>query len=184
MKLGDKTPTNNMENEELKGDVSAEEAKNEENVEDSTSSEDSAKADEGANDEASEVEKLKKEVQTLRAQKEHFKKKAGVKASEVKTNASSDDTLTREEVVLIANGMTLEDMDQLKIIQKGSGLNLKEAMETPMFKAYSKEQQAETKRKKASLGASKGTGGGSEIESKPNMTEEEHRALFKKYQNK
>ena len=171
-----------IENDEvLEGGVSAEETNEETSTEEST---EETKTDEGVNDEASEVEKLKKEVQTLRAQKEHFKKKAGVKAGEVKTNASSNDTLTREEVVLIANGMTLEDMDQLKIIQKGSGLSLKEAMETNMFKAYSKETQAETKRKKASLGASKGTGGGSELRAKPNMTEEEHRELFKKYQNK
>jgi len=144
----------------------------EEVVEDTTEEEE-------VNENEAEIERLRKENLTLKAQKEHFKKKANKKD----INTSSDASFTREEAVLIAQGMDLEDLDNLKVIQKGQGLKtFKEAVESPLFVAYSKAKKAEKKRKESSLGASKGSGGSSDTVFKPDMSEEEHRKAWKEAQ--
>lgn len=130
-----------------------------------------------------EIKALKKQVHLLQAQKEHFRKKAEKVAD--KPNTASDNVFTRDEAVLIAQGMDLDDLDNLKAIQKGTGVKtLKEALESPLFKAYSKEKKEEQKRKAASLGASGGTGRSSEIKPKPNMSEDEHRKFWATHYNK
>lgn len=129
---------------------------------------------------AEEAKALKKQVATLQAQKEHFRKKAE-KAGEIKPNTPSDNGFTREEAVLIAQGMDLDDLDKLKAIQKGLGLgSFKEALESDLFTAYSDKKKADKKRQQASLGASGGTGRSGTIEAKPNMSEEDHRKLWEK----
>ena len=131
------------------------------------------------------VEALKKQIATLKAQKEHFRKKSEKVGDVKKLNTSSDNVFTREEAVLVAQGMSLDDLDKLKGIQKGLGLkNLKEAQESDLFVAYSEKKKADKRRESASLGASGGTGKSSEVKAQPNMSEEEHRKLWAEHYKK
>lgn len=123
--------------------------------------------------------RLIKENKTLKAQKEHFKKKSQAIPAKTDTPSSSE-FLSREEAVLIAQGVDIDDLDQLKAIQKGFGYkSFKEAMDSQLFKAYSKEKKAEKERESASLGASGGSTG-----SRPavtsDMSEEDHKAAWAK----
>ena len=109
-------------------------------------------------------------------------KKAEKEAKEAKAKlaekAKPDTTsLTREEAVLIAKGMDEADLDILSTIQKGSGITLKEAQESTLFKAYLKDKQSKVKKEKSQLPASK-TSLGLNKDGKP-LTPEEHRAKFK-----
>ncbi len=96
-------------------------------------------------------------------------------------DTSSEDVLTRDEAMLIAGGVDAEDLEQLKAIQKGTGVSLSEAVKNPMYEAYKEKKVKEAKRKKAQLGAGSGSGGGeSDDINKPGLTEEEHRKLWSK----
>lgn len=127
--------------------------------------------------------RLLKENKTLKAQKEHFKKKSQV--TPAKTDApSSSEFLSREEAVLIAGGVDIDDLDQLKAIQKGFGYkSFREAMDSPLYKSYSKDKKVEKERESASLGASGGSTG-----SRPavtsDMSEEDHKAAWAKVYQK
>jgi len=130
-----------------------------------------------------EYEALQKKLKTVQAQKEHFRSKAG--KQETKPDTSSDNVFTREEAVLIAQGMDLDDLDKLKGIQKGLGLkSFKEALDSDLWTAYSEKKKADAKREKASLGASGGSGKSSELTAKSDMSEEEHRKLWEAHYKK
>lgn len=124
-----------------------------------------------------EYEELKKQILTIKAQKEHFKKKANKKET---VSTPHEDSFTREEAVLIAQGMDLEDLDNLKAIQKGLGLSsFKDAVDSSLFKAYRNEKQTEKKRKESSLGASGGSGDSTESKFRPGMSAEEHEKAWR-----
>jgi hypothetical protein len=85
-----------------------------------------------------------------------------------------------DELRLIARGLSDEDIDQAKVIAKGRGIPLVEALKDPLYEAYKKEKEEREKREKSHLGGT--TGSGQEIEEplvKPGMTREEHQKLFK-----
>jgi hypothetical protein len=103
---------------------------------------------------------------------------------EIKTKQdTTNEYLTKDEAILIAKGMDLEDIEQAKLIQKGMGSSLKDALENPLFKSYMAQKEAEEVRRKAQLGAS---GGGSakvdEGFNKPDLTPEQHRKLWEERQ--
>lgn len=136
------------------------------------------KPDEGSADDAEELKKKNKQL-FERAKKAEGELKA-LKSKGKGAESTSGDYLTRDEAILLAKGIDLEDMDQLKLIQKATGSSLKEAMENPLYQGYIKNKEAEIKRNKAQLGAA---GGESAVEkefNKPNLTPEEHRALWEK----
>lgn len=120
----------------------------------------------------SEFTKLKRQAIAYKSQKENSptpkEKKSGL-------------DINADELYLIAKGYDDEALEQLRIIARGTGTNLKEARENPLFKNYEAKQKEEERRSKAKLGASNGSGfsqGGQVI--KPNMTETEHKAIWEK----
>ncbi len=90
-------------------------------------------------------------------------------------SVSSD--ITREELVLIAKGMSEEDINQASIIAKGSGKTLKEAVESDLFKSWKATNEANAKSEQAQLGASKGSGTQSNS-GWEGLTDEEHKKKF------
>ena len=124
-------------------------------------------------------EKLKKEKETLAAQKEHWRKKAEEKklAPQVETPQVSNDYLTREEGILLAQGYDQDDLDNLRRL--AGNKKLTEVIEDPLFVAYQSQKKAKQRASKAQLGAST-----SSIlkTSKPieEMTQEEHKDLWLK----
>lgn len=101
-----------------------------------------------------------------------------------KEKKSSPD-INPDELYLIAKGYGDDALEQLRIIARGSGTTLKEALNNPLFKTYETTQKNEERKAKAKLGASNGSGfsqGGPAV--KPNMTQEEHMAVWNKMSGK
>jgi hypothetical protein len=122
-------------------------------------------------------QRLVKEVQTLKAQKEHFKKKATQTPKETETNKTNTSSgLTREEAILFAKGLTEEDIELAAKIAQVNGVSLVKATEDDYFQAKLQARQQEARSKGAKLGAS--TGGGFEIPSQ--LSDEEHEAQARK----
>lgn len=85
-----------------------------------------------------------------------------------------------DELKLIARGLSDEDIDQAKVIAKGRGISLPEALKDPLFTAYKSGKEEQAKRDGSRLGASHGSGQSTEEPLvKPGMSREEHEKLFK-----
>jgi hypothetical protein len=127
--------------------------------------------------------RAKKAEAEARALKAQLKAKAEAKKEEApkKINQNSD-SISREEVVLMTQGFDDEDLTKLGVIAKGLGITLTEAKSDPMFEAYLDKKKAEIKKKKAAMGASKGSGATQQdgIDFNRPMTDEEHKAAWKK----
>lgn len=132
--------------------------------------EDEVKSDE-------ELEKLKKEVETLKAQKEHWRNKASEKKIETST-------LTEEAVemkILKSQGMADELIESLKKVAKVTGKPMLDAQSDSVFIAMKNEYERKLKEEKSSLGASRGS---AQVKAKadtntPGLTEEAHKQLWK-----
>jgi hypothetical protein len=97
-------------------------------------------------------------------------------------NKPPEDNIS-EELRLIARGLSDEDIDTAKVISKGQGISLQEAIKSSLFKAHQTVRDEEAKKESARLGASKGSGQATEESLyKPDMSRDEHLALFKKHQ--
>ena len=108
-------------------------------------------------------QKLKKEAETLKAQKEHWRKKANLKATEKETkeeiNKPNTEQVKETDIIelarLASKGYSDEEISLLKDIKTLKGFdNLAEAINTPLFKANLKEKEEREKKEKASLNAS------------------------------
>lgn len=86
-----------------------------------------------------------------------------------------------DELKLIARGLSDEEIEKAKVIAKGNGTSLQEALKDDMFIAYQTKLKEDKRKEDAKLGASRGSGE-SEDDTliKPDMTREEHQAAFKK----
>ncbi len=112
--------------------------------------------------ETEDVEKLKETNKRLfeRAKTAENKLKEFNKKPD-STNNSVPQTVDPVEVANLANalqGLTQEEIDFAKTIAAGGKTTLLQALQTEGFKAYHKNVEAEERKKKAALGASKGSG--------------------------
>lgn len=90
-----------------------------------------------------------------------------------------------DELKLIARGLSDEEIEQAKVIAKGKGIVLAEAIKDPLFLSYQATLKEQEKREKAKLGASKGSGESEDTTLiKPEMSREEHMEAFKKVMGK
>lgn len=86
-----------------------------------------------------------------------------------------------DELKLIARGLSDEEIEQAKVIAKGKGIVLTEAIKDPLFLVYQSDLKEKERKEKAKLGASKGSGESQDDTLiKPEMTREEHEKAFKK----
>lgn len=142
-----------------------------------------AEQEETTND--SEVEETPEE-ETITVSKEKFKamqKKAiAFDANKKAPPKNINNTLSREEAILIAKGRSEDELDLLHTIAKGKGVSLLDAEKNPLFLAYEEKQSEEKKKEQARLGASKGSGYSEAKDdfNKPGLTNEEHKELWKK----
>lgn len=144
--------------------------------------------DEETTDLASELEKKNKILSQVlaRAKRAEEEVKKFKSLNETKAQPKINNTLSREEAILIAEGMKVDDLNQLQVIAKGKGVSLLEAKEDPLFTSYYEKVIKERKSEAAKLGASKGSG---QVQNKPNfnqvgLSEEEHKRLWKESLNK
>lgn len=137
-------------------------------------------ADESADDSKPDVEKLQETNKKLfnrakTAEAELKKLKSQPKVEAPSTNA---DVLTREEAILIAEGMNADDLDKLKAVAQIEKLSLLKAKDTELFQGYLERIETQRKKDKAKLSASKGSQTKQE-KSVADLTDEEHKALVK-----
>jgi hypothetical protein len=135
-------------------------------------------------------EALLKEVQTLKAQKEHYKSKAEKLAAQIETPVAkpqlTKSELSKDEIRLIAKGVPQDEIDHLLALQagykaQGSDKSLLELYEKePAVIALREKKEEEEKKKKASLGPSGKTGNRAESTVRNGMTREEHMAEFER----
>lgn len=104
--------------------------------------------------------------------------KARVKELEKAVQTNSPATVP-EELKLIARGLSDEEIDQAKVISKGKGVTLSEALKDPLFVAFQEKRVEERKKEDAKLGASKGSSSSSTIVDTTKMSREEHMKYWK-----
>ena len=162
-KVEETTETNDEELEETEAEEVDEETNEEDNDDGTPTIED--------------YQRLKKEAETLKAQKEHWRKKAQTsqpKGEELKksneTNVSEEDLI---RTVRLASQLDDDDLEVLKTL----GGSLAEKINNPLFKAYKENKVKKQKSESASLKPSNGI---SAPKVKPDMTPEEHKAWVKK----
>jgi len=108
---------------------------------------------------------------------------AKAKELEQKINAKpliNQEQVSRDELVLIAKGEDEEVIDKAKVLAKGSGISLKEALEDPMIIAFKEKKAEEAKSKAAQLGGSGRAVAKTEQLIKPGMSRDEHKEAWKK----
>lgn len=129
------------------------------------------------------AEALRKEVETLKAQKEHWRKKATQPIQ--KTEQPKETPVLSEEVIevkiLKSQGLSDDLITQLKKIAKVNETGLIEAQADPYFVAFKEKLEEDQKKARASLGASKGSGQvkkGKDFQT-AGLTDEEHKQLWR-----
>ena len=120
---------------------------------------------------------------TARAKKAEEELKALKAKPQVNTN---NDPQLSDELKLIARGFTDEEIEQAKIIAKGTEKNLTEAVKNPLFLTFQADLKDKERKEKAKLGASKGSGETQEEVTglQSGSTREEHMKAFKKLTGK
>lgn len=81
-----------------------------------------------------------------------------------------------DELRLIARGLSDEEIDQAKVIAKGTDKSLSEAIKSPLFVAFQKDLKDQQRKEKAKLNASKGSSQESD-KSTSDMSRDEHQKL-------
>ena len=129
-------------------------------------------------EEVDELERLRKANAQINARA----KKAEGELKALKANPPiKNDPQLSDELKLIARGLSDEEIEQAKVIAKGKGVVLAEAIKDPLFLSYQATLKEERRKEKAKLGASKGSGE-SQDESliKQDMPRDEHQKVFNK----
>jgi hypothetical protein len=126
-------------------------------------------------------EKAEKAEQFARTAIARAKKaEAELKALQANPPIKNDPQLS-DELKLIARGLSDEEIDKAKVIAKGNGTTLNEALKDDMFIAYQKKLKEDKRKEDAKLGASKGSGESEDSTLiKTEMTRDEHQQAFKK----
>lgn len=121
------------------------------------------------------VARAKKAEADLKALKE----KAG-EATQITNNAPSEETI--DVKILQSQGLDDEAIGYLKKIAQVNGTTLIEAKKDELYKAFEEKREREEKAKKASLGASRGSGAIRKEKSitSPGLSDEEHKELWRK----
>lgn len=121
------------------------------------------------------VARAKKAEADLKALKE----KAG-EATQITNNVPSEETI--DVKILQSQGLDDEAIGYLKKIAQVNGTTLIEAKKDELYKAFEEKREREEKAKKASLGASRGSGAVRKEKSitSTGLTDEEHKELWRK----
>lgn len=120
------------------------------------------------------------QVQNKKLYERAKKAEAELKKLKSETKPIINDMIS-EELRLIARGLSDEEIDQAKVIAKGKGIPLQEAIKTDLFTVYQRDLKEKERKENARLGASKGSSESpSDTLVKPEMSREEHEKAFKK----
>ena len=156
-------------------------------VDTNTDVEETTNSNEGGDEETTDLAKENENLRKALAQNNARAKKAEEEIKKLKSTPAPSQQINNnnpefsDELKLIARGLSDEEISQAKVIAKGKGVALTEAIKDPMFSLFQKDLKEKEKREAAKLGGSKGSGeSADETLIKPNMTKEEHMEAFKK----
>ena len=110
-------------------------------------------------------------------------KKAEEELKALKANhPPTNDPQLSDELKLIARGLSDEEIDQAKVIAKGKGIVLAEAIKDPLFLSYQATLKETQRKEKAKLGASRGSGETQEevTGTESGSSRDDHMKAFKK----
>lgn len=116
--------------------------------------------------------RLKKEQETRKALESQLK--------DSQKNQVANSSISREEVILIAKGYDEKELEVAQGIAKGFGIPLTEAVKHEMFVTYKEKKEKDDKSEKAKLGASNSSGSRKDTSIKPDMSDEDHKELWRK----
>lgn len=125
--------------------------------------------------------KAREEAEALAKQQEELKKTLSPEPKEVDT-PKAEESLSREEAILYAKGLTEEAIARAKKIAAVDETSLLEAVDSDLFKTWQEKQEADSANQSAQLGASKGSAPHKEEGFTPGQSKEEHKALWEKAQ--
>ncbi len=129
------------------------------------------------------AKKAEAELKRLKAEPVKAVTNVNVSSADAKPINSTNpqaDTLSRDEAVLIAQGMDLTAIEKAKQVQTATGKTLLDAVEDELFKPWHQNHVAEIRKSKArELGASKGSGTTPGNGITPGMSTEDHKAFVK-----
>ena len=148
-----------------------------------TTDESTEQADESTEDVSqlkAELAKFKDIAERRKAKLEELSKGSQDSQSSQKTDSKSE--LSTDEIVLLAQGLSEEQVAYLKKVATVEGMSLKEAKNSPIFTTWMKSEEERIKAEKASLGASQGSGSRKAQKSfkTQGLSKEEHKELWKK----
>jgi len=127
------------------------------------------------------AKKAKKDADLANNYKIRAEKAEGELKKAPKPADKPNDPQLSDELKLIARGLSDEEIEQAKVIAKGKGIPLTEAIKDNLFTIFQADFKEKERKEKAKLGASKGSGESQEKpEIKSGMTREEHQEAFKK----
>ena len=130
-----------------------------------------------------EEERLRKEAEakTAKVAKDlEDAKNAPPQKPEEKNPPTRENTLSEEEIRLIARGLSDEEIDEAKAIAVGKKITLTEALKDNTFLLFQNDFKDKKRKEDAKLGASHGSGQGptGEPKVKSGMSRDEHKAAF------
>lgn len=130
-------------------------------------------------DQKKRAEKAEQELKRLKAERAEKTKSEPKKVSEPEGQQS--DTLSREEAILFAKGLSEDEVEKAKSIARVEGVNPLVAAESGYFKFWKSEQEKKREVEETQLGTSTGS---PKIKPKkdfttPGLSKEEHMALWK-----
>jgi len=132
------------------------------------------------------VEALKAELEKQKEQNAklyaRLKKQPEVKKSNTVKSDNSEGNI--ELIEFFAKGNSREDYEKLKVIMKGTGLSMSEAMNDQLYQSYKEKKDKEARDEKAQIGVSKSNSSSTNFGIKPGMTQEEHKEAWKKLNSK
>lgn len=128
-----------------------------------------------------EKEDLRKAKAQLTARAKKAEEELKLLKAKPQDNNSNNPQLS-EELKLIARGLSDEEIEQAKVIAKGKGIALTEAIKEPLFVIYQGDLKEKQRKEQAKLGASKGSSESEEQVTglQSGSSREEHEKAFKK----
>lgn len=164
------------ENEEI---ITPDEQTDEEVVEDVESEEETTE-DETDEEPVETKPKLTREQKLAKAQAMVKRYSPKQEKETTQTDNNQNNPLSRDEAILYAQGMTVEDVEDAQFIADKDGTTLAEATSTSRFKALKKEREDETKNNAAQLKVSKGSKSPNKASlADSNLDEDTHKKLWK-----
>ncbi len=129
------------------------------------------------------TDELSFEAQLAKAQAEANKwRRIAQKSQKTETKPRITNPDISDELKLIARGLSDEEIDQAKVIAKGKGIGLNDAIKDPLFTIFQNNLKEEQRKESAKLGGARGSGestAGPLVTSE--MTREEHQKAFKEF---